>query len=195
NACNPCILDCLLVLTRGDSLVEDESARVYLFGNPVGGEQPSKASHHIMVSILSKRNYLEHSVWSSEEELSVTGNVYRKALGMIIVNAQGQFIGLQTRNIDGSIDTDRSGAGPNQFNGQRYPSSSGWVAGPSMRAINHMIEAFLIRSSPNFCMDEDANEHVQVVNDPAGNFLIYPKAYLGAAYQVLRGVDYDTTQD
>lgn len=197
NLCNPCILPCHPHLERGDSLAEDEGARIYLLGNPVGGPKPDNASRQIVQGILAKRNYAEHSGWSRVEELSVTGVAYRKALGMPIVNAQGQLIGIQTRNIDGDshnnygvLDTIEAVNVSHSF----QPRGTGWVAGPSMRAIEHMLDAFIEYSSPELC-GKCTDPHVQVVSDPAGDFLIYLKAYLGAAYQVLQGVDYDTTTD
>lgn len=195
NKSNPCILPCHPTIEFGDSLAEDEASRVYLIGNPVGGWKGDNASRHIVEGLVAKRNYVEHSGWARVEEMSVVADVYSKALGLPILNGQGQLIGIQTRNISGDKPTYISASVVEQrynFSDIAQVKGNGWVAGPSSRAIRHMVCAFIDAANPQVCAQDP---HVQVISDAAGDFLIYQKAYLGLAYHVLQGVDYDTTTD
>ena len=59
------------------------------------------------------------------------------------------------------------------------------VCGPSQSFMNRVIKALIVGSS----------EHLQLISDPIGNYHRYRKAYLGIAYEVLNGTDYDVTTD
>lgn len=73
----------------------------------------------------------------------------------------------------------------------------GFVAGPSQRFMEKIIDT-LAEANNGYCKcrKQCCNDcRVETICDPAGAYVRYKKGYLGLAYNVFTGVDYDVTRD
>ena len=127
----------------------------------------SKSVCSIVEGLLSDNSDIDSSGWILAETIAVTtSNTFSsKAPGAPIVDCRGCVIGMQTTSKTCEI-----------------------VRGPSECFMRHVVKTMVRGSS---C--DDYNVQLQVICDPIGNYYRYRKAYLGIAYEVMTGADYDIT--
>jgi S1-C subfamily serine protease len=192
NHCNPCIEKCHPYLRFGSSRSSRAGEKVFLIGDYVSNLLNAKAfngSGMVAEGVLSDHRYVEYFGWGLHESVVVSAPAYSFSSGLPILNCQGRVIGMQTGDVTGTsprlslADTDAS-ASITQAMG------TGLVGGPSEYFMRRVIKSLL----KGTCSRE-VNLHLETVCDPAGSFYRYKKAYLGLAYDVFTGVDYDTTVD
>ena len=126
----------------------------------------------ITEGLLSNNNHLDHTGWVLAETILVSAPGYTFSSGLPILDCQGHVIGMQTTNLIGSLK------GP------------GSISGPSEFFMRRIVKALIKGSSSRKC-----NIQLETICDPAGTYFRYRKAYLGLAYEVFTGADYDVTVD
>lgn len=139
------------------------------------GEKVYLINDVVVGGLLSDKKYLEHSGWMLAEAISVSISADTFSSGAPIVDCQGRVIGMQTTNstiLQGFSD-DLSGC-------------QDFVLGPS--------EAFMHRIIKTIIKGKSCHK-LEIICDPVGTYYRYRKAYLGLAYDLFTGVDYDTTTD
>lgn len=101
------------------------------------------------------------------QELLLVSTDASSLVGLPILNAQGLVIGMKT----GIRNNNTVSVGPSEF---------------YMRPI-------ILSLIQGIC--DPCNCHLEVINDPIGSFYRYKKAYLGVAYDIAKGIDFDYTVD
>lgn len=101
------------------------------------------------------------------QELLLVSTDASSLVGLPILNAQGLVIGMKT----GARNNNTVSIGPTEF---------------FMRPV-------ILALIQGIC--DPCNCHLELVNDPIGPFYRYKTAYLGAAYDIAKGVDFDYTVD
>lgn len=200
NQCNPCIEKCHPYLKLEDG-TSNPGESVYVIGDFIGnvrrpGQQNSAKA--ISEGVLSDANHLEYAGWLLAESVLVSTNVYSRSAGLPILNCQGDVIGIQTTDVAGyqsviSISPERGVINQNGLVGQPNPIPTigvGYVAGPSARFVKRVV-AKIIKGA----CSQRFNANLQTICDPVGAYYRYRKAYLGLAYDVFTGPDYDYTVD
>jgi len=189
NFCNPKVEDCHPRFKFGDSRRARSGDVVYLLGNAHGRNNFGKREYSvngIETGTLVDHRFVQNSGWMLQECLLVSAHVYSPSSGLPIVNGRGRIIGMQTAGLV-------KPSSRHQFVEAQLaagPGGQGIVAGPSQAFMKPVINALLHG-------DETCNnhKHVQVVCDRAGSYYRYMKAYLGIAYELTSGSDYDCTRD
>jgi len=187
NFCNPCIEPCHPCFDFGNSREARDGDRAYVLGDFIANnlfEARPNAQPLIQEGLVADHRFLEHSGWVLPETVLVTAMACPPAVGMPILNGQGQIIAMQTTALKGVSFSFRGGF-PTAL-----PAGQGFVAGPSEFFMRRVVGALLAGNGIR-----NQNQHVQVVCDPAGSYYRYTKAYLGIAYEVMTGIDYDVTRD
>lgn len=182
NLCNPCVEKCHPVLKFGKSREAKDGERVYMLGDYVtyhGDRRLFNAAGAITEGLLSDHRYVDYSGWALQELVLVSASAYAFSSGMPILNCQGRVIGMQTTDVAGvnveSVDAE----------------GIGFVAGPSEFFMRRVVKVLL----SGCCRRQCEETWVTVVQDAAGAYLRYTKAYLGIAYDLFTGSMYDNTRD
>lgn len=181
NKCNPCIENCHPYFKLGKSRSVKEGEKAYLIGDPVanlrnvGGVNAVGAVNE---GVISDHRYLEYSGWLLPESVLISAEAYAPSCGMPIIDCQGYVIGMQTTDLAGINSDDQASVG------------SGYVAGPSEKFMRPVINALIAGRC-----DKKYDCHLETICDPIGVYYRYRKGYIGVAYEVFTGVDYDVTRD
>lgn len=123
-------------------------------------------------SSLSDHRYLDQTGLALPEMILVAQPLYEIGSGAPVVNGQGQVLGFLTAGA--------AAAGPTGF----------YQMGPSEFFFSRVVKTIIKNSCSRKCCAQ-----VLTICDPAGAYLSYQKAYLGVAYQLFDGADYDITTD
>jgi hypothetical protein len=192
NLCNPCIEKCHPVLKFGSSRSANDGEKVFLIGDPISDivdPRSFNAVRAITGGLLSDHRHLEYQGWLLAESVLVSASVYGYSSGLPILNAQGEVIGMQTTNLAGIVPIISLGQVDAALT-LNQASGSGYVSGPSEFFMRRVI-----RSIIKGTCSRKYNCQLETICDPVGTYYRYKKAYLGLAYDVFTGVDYDTTAD
>lgn len=184
NICNPCISKIHPYFTFGSSRAAKDGEKVYLIGDYISDGNNIRAFNAvgaITEGVLSDHRFVDYSGSLLAEAILVSAKVHSVSSGLPILNAEGQVIGFQTTDVAGV------GSGLSIFN-QRI--GSGFVAGPSEFFIRRIIKTII----KGTC-SRKLSPHLENVCDPLGAYYRYVKGYLGLAYNIFTGVDYDVTAD
>ena len=202
NRCNPCIEKCHPYFTLGSSRAMKDGEKAFLIGDYIGSvNEPRRnmAYGAIVEGLVADHRHLDHSGWQLAETILVSANAYSFSSGMPILNGQGQVIGMQTTDIAGIVRGtpifDEAGT---PLVGTAVPAAPGeelrvqqegfgYVGGPSEFFLRRIIR-FIIRGT----CSQRFQCQLTTVFDPVGAFYVYRKGYLGVAYDVFLGQDYDT---
>ena len=171
NCPNPCVKQCHPYLDYGESRAIADGEKAYVIGDYIADNRTRAAFNGVgLISegLVSDHRHTDYSGWLLAESIIVSTNVYSFSAGLPILDCQGRLIGMQTTDIFGD----------------------GYVGGPSIFFMKRIIKT-LIKGD----CDKKASCHLEVICDPLGAYYRYRKAYLGLAYDVFTGVDYDTTVD
>jgi hypothetical protein len=143
----------------------------------------------IIDGLVADHRYTDYSGFILPEVVLVSASVYSYKHGLPILNCQGQVIGMQTSNVVGTESQIRNRFTPtptflNQLSGL------GGVGGPSEFFMRRVLKEFIKGSCTR-----KFNCNLEIIQDPAGSYYRYKKGYLGVAYNLLVGSDYDVTVD
>jgi len=186
NLCNPCVEKCHPFLTFGSSRASHDGEKVYLIGDYVSEfNRPGRfnAVGAVTEGLLSDHRHVDYSGWVLAETVLVSANVYAFSSGLPILNCQGQVIGMQTTAVVGSVPL------PGVLF-PHLPLGFGSVQGPSEFFMRRVIKTII----KGTC-SRKFNCQLETICDTIGSFYRYRHAYLGLAYDVFTGSDYDTTTD
>lgn len=194
NICNPPIKrDCHPYFEFKDSRQCREGEPIYMIGDYITNNLNRRvfnAAGAICEGILSDKRYVDYTGWNLAECVLVSAPAYAFSSGLPIINACGQVIGMQTTDLivtpQQQLIFGATGAAVPQAEG------SGYVAGPSTFFMKRIIGK-LVKGRQS--CDAQCNMQVISVLDPAGAYTVYRKGYLGLAYEVFTGKDYDITTD
>jgi hypothetical protein len=197
NQCNPCIEKCHPYLKLEDG-TSREGESVYVIGDFIGNvRRPGQqnAATAISEGVLSDARHLEYAGWLLAEAVLISANVYSQSTGLPILNCQGDVIGMQTTDVAGyqSVITISPTRGIINGTSPTDPIPTigvGYVAGPSARFIKRVVTKII-----KGACSQRYNANLQTICDPVGAYYRYRKAYLGLAYDVFTGPDYDYTVD
>lgn len=170
NIRNPCIEKHHPFLTFGSSREALDGEKVYVLGHNV-----------IVKGLLCDHRFTGTSL---AENILVSATI--NGSGFPIINCHGHVIGLKTFNQIVQF--------PHKtvvfFGTQDIPTLTGLIGGPSEFFIRRIVKIIIqgLCSHKHRC-------HLEKINDPAGSYLRYKKAYAGIAYEVFNGADYDITVD
>lgn len=181
NLCNPCVEKCHPVLKFGKSREAKDGERVYLLGDYVtyqGDTRLFNAAGAISEGLLSDHRYVDYSGWALQELVLVSASAYAFSSGMPILNCQGRVIAMQTTDVAGVNAADQA-------------EGNGFVSGPSEFFMRRVIKVLL----SGCCRRQCEETWAAVVQDAAGAYLRYTKAYLGLAYDLFTGSMYDVTRE
>lgn len=190
NQCNPCVEKCHPFLTFGSSRGSKDGEKIYMIGDFVSfalNRRAFNAVGAICEGLLSDHRYLDFMGWSPAEGVLVSAPAYAFSAGLPIINCQGLVIGMQTADVSGVLPRLSSST---QVNAANQSEGSGLVAGPSEFFMRRVIKT-LIKGS----CSRKYNCQLETICDPVGAYYRYKKAYVGLAYDVFTGIDYDTTTD
>jgi S1-C subfamily serine protease len=191
NQCNPCIEKCHPYLRLEDG-TSHEGESVYLIGDYIANSRrptQQNAAGAIVEGVLSDAHHLEYAGWLLAESVLVSAVVYARSTGLPILNCQGDVIGMQTSDLAGYQS--QFIHGPNQTAAIPIPDLGvGYVAGPSTRFIKRVVSKIIKGSC-----SQRYNANLQNICDPVGAYYRFRKSYLGLAYDVFTGPDYDYTVD
>lgn len=169
NRCNPCINKCHPYLDFGKSRCSKAGDVAYLLGDYLGRDDSNVS---VVQGLVGDHRHAQKLGFALQELILVSSTtIGAGAVGMPILNAEGKVIGLQTINRQSFSDRDL-------------------IAGPSELFMRRVIKK-LIKGT---CSRKyDCN--LESICDPAGAYYRYKKAYLGLAYNVFQGYEYDVTID
>jgi hypothetical protein len=119
--------------------------------------------------VVSDARHLDYGGWMLQETLVVSTPVYKGKVGLPILNRKNEVVGMITSNL--------------------AENSPGYVSGPTQFFMQPVVKA-LIKG-----MTGKNRNRIDVVHDNVGSFFIYLRSYIGLAYKVFTGVDYDLTSD
>jgi S1-C subfamily serine protease len=215
NFCNPCIEKCHPFLKFGKSRAAKEGEKVFLLGDFTSDVQQSRFNAVGLVTegVLSDHRHLEYQGFVFPELVVVDVSVYANSSGLPILNCQGEVIGMQTTNVagispftvfpttqvevDGTVTFGTAGAtasvGSSGTIGPLVLGNElglGFVAGPSEFFMRRVIK-IIIKGT----CSRKFQCQLETICDAAGGYYRYRKGYLGLAYDVFSGVDYDVTTD
>lgn len=177
NACNPCIERCHPYFTFGESRAQLDGESILLLGTNEAGSRIAEGS-------LQNHRYADYSGFAVQELVLVSAPNHALAVGAPIINRRGEVIGMQTITLDGLLSDQ------NAVNSTIYGDAAPrMIAGPSQKFMTHVIGKLISENCNRRCMDD-----VEVINDPVGCYNRYLKGYLGMAYEVLTGSDYDVNR-
>jgi len=187
NICNPCIEKCHPFFNFGSSRRSKDGEKVYLIGDTIANPLNLRGFNSvglIVEGLLADHRHLDYNGFALAEFVLVSAPVYYPRVGLPIINCQGLVIGMQTTSVMGALTIDNE-LGIDIFNGH------GAVGGPSEFFMRRVIKE-LIKGT----CSRKFNCHLETINNcGAGSFVRYKKGYLGIAYNVATGVDYDVTRD
>lgn len=200
NRCNPCIEKCHPFLTFGQSRCAHDGEKIYLLGDGISNTDSRlfNAVGAITEGLLSDHRYVDYSGFATQELILVSAGAYAFSAGMPILNCHGCVLGMQTTDIcevcPDFIEIGTSGAsGASGGVGDLLfvqQEGIGFVGGPSEKFMRRVISSIIKGTCAR-----DRNYNLEVINDALGSYYRYTKGYLGLAYDVFTGVDYDTTAD
>lgn len=193
NLCNPCIEPCHPYLNFGSSRSVCKGEKAYLLGDYVSNSlfpRQINSAGCISEGLVSDYRYADYSGFASAEFVVVSAPAYTYSSGLPILDSCGRVIAMQVSDIASTVEPVpvATGATGNAFLSQRL--GSGLVGGVSEFFMRRIIKC-IIRGS----CSRKYNHHLERICDPAGPFYRYRKGYLGIAYNIFNGVDYDITTD
>ena len=165
NATNPCIQKCHPYLELGQSRAACDGSNVYALTNGI--------NQTVTAASLADHRYVDVQGLALAEMILMAQPLYQFASGAPVVNGQGQVLGFLTAPVGSSTPTGFFQMGPSEF----------FFA----RVVKTLIKAS--------CSRQRCCSQTETICDPAGAYLRYLKGYLGVAYQVFQGEDYDVTTD
>lgn len=183
NFSNPCIEKCHPFFKFGKSRAAKDGERVYVLGDYVSDNvfrMITNGAGLIAEGIISDHRYTDYTGFVFPEIVLVDSNTYTFSTGLPIINCQGEVIAMQITDVT-AVNDDFATTTEGQ----------GWVGGVSEFFMRRVIKALI---KANGCRRSN-DCHVELVNDTAGSFYRYKKGYLGIAYELLTGLDYDTVYD
>lgn len=174
NACNPCMEECHPHLKFGCSRKAANGQKVYLLGDSINSASSCTGScannarqfnsvGGISEGLLSDNQHVDYLGLILAETILVSAPNYGFSSGLPILDCEGHVLGMQTIN-------------------------KAFVSGPSEYFMSRIIKSLI----QGLC-DRKCNEHLELICDPVGDYYRYRKAYLGIAYEILTGIDYDVT--
>lgn len=193
NLCNPCVEKCHPYFKFGASRGSKDGERVYLLGDFIGEaneRRPFNSVGGISEGLLADHRHIDYSGWVLAESVLVSASAYAASSGLPILNCQGQVIGMQTTDLSAVYPGLTGGQENNRLLYQNQRDGSGYVAGPSEFFMRRIVKS-LIQGT----CSRKYNCQLEVICDPAGSYYRYKKGYLGLAYNVFTGLDYDVTVD
>lgn len=183
NLCNPCIEKCHPYFKFGKSRAAKAGEKIYLLGDYVSDlaiRMLTNGAGLISEGLVSDHRYTDYAGYVFPEIVLVSAHAYTFSSGLPIVNAQGEVIAMQATDVAAVNDSFTP-----------VVEGQGWVGGVSeffmRRVIKTIIKADGCRRSNDI--------HLELINDPVGPYYRYKKGYLGIAYELLTGLDYDTVVD
>lgn len=192
NRCNPCVEKCHPFFTFGSSRGSKDGEKVYLIGDYVSSSHNLRlfnAVGGVSDGVLSDHRYVDYAGYALAEQVLVSAGAYAYSSGLPILNGQGLVIGMQTSDLAAVAD----GAGASGGSAIRLYDDlggAGMVAGPSEFFMRRVVKALIKGSCKRKC-----NSQLKIVQDEAGSYYRYIKAYAGLGYDIFTGVDYDYTVD
>lgn len=192
NLCNPCIEPCHPYFKLGSSRGSNDGEKVYLIGDPISDivdRRSFNAVAAISEGLLADHRHLEYQGWLLAESILVSASAFAYSSGLPILNAQGEVLGMQTTSLSG-VNPIVSLGDVDASLSLTQAAGSGYVSGPSEFFLRRVIRS-LIKGS----CSRKWNCQLETICDVVGTYYRYKKAYLGLAYDVFTGVDYDTTAD
>lgn len=188
NKCQPKIDKCHPYLRWGKSRSARCADRVYIIGQNIGRygrftfpNQDLTTSDPIFFTnngllfaegTISDHRNADPTGFALQECVTVAGPSVA-ADGAPILDCQGRFIAMVTRNQ------------------VVYNAVSQLIAGPATFFMKPVFRR-LVKAS---CSDKCKHEFVESIIDPSGAYWRYVHGYLGIAYQLFSGVNYDHTTD
>jgi S1-C subfamily serine protease len=191
NLCNPCIEKCHPYFKLGSSRATKDGEKAYLIGDFIANALNPRtfSSIGIIDGLVADHRYTDYSGFILPESVLVSASVYSYKHGLPILNCQAQVIGMQTSNVVGTVPQIRNRSTPvPTFLTQL--SGLGGVGGPSEFFMRRVLKEFIKGSCTR-----KFNCNLEIIQDPAGSYYRYKKGYLGVAYNLLIGPDYDVTVD
>lgn len=175
NDTNPKISSCHPHFSLGGSEFMKAGQKAYLMGdyatNAISDRRTISLRPTIIEAKISDAHHLERSGWVLPQMIVVDASVYSFRTGMPILDSAGRVIGMQTTNIN----------------------EQGLVGGPSSAFMRPVLK-YLINALWRY-RNNDSKGRLEQIRDPLGNYFRYRKSYLGLAYDVFDGADYDYTVD
>jgi hypothetical protein len=193
NLCNPCVEKCHPYFKFGHSRGSKDGEKIYLIGDFIGEaaeRKPFNSVGAIVEGLLADHRHIDYSGWVLAETVLVSAPAYASSSGLPIINCQGQVIGMQTTDLSAIYPGGTGGNQPRISDVQLQRDGSGYVAGPSEFFMRRIIKSII----QGTC-SRKYNCQLEVICDPVGSYYRYKKAYLGLAYNVFTGIDYDVTVD
>jgi len=218
NFSNPCIEKHHPFLSFGESRSAKEGEKVYLIGDYISASQDQhrfNAVGAVSEGLLSDHRYLEYSGWVLPELVLVSASAYAFSSGLPIINCQGKVIGMQTTDLSSVLPTIVFPSGEITVIGNaNLPITAGYAVGgfsatgsiPSI-PLNQQQGHGLVAGPSEFFMrrvvktiikgtcNRKSSCQLESICDPVGAYYRYKKSYLGIAYDVFTGIDYDITVD
>ena len=191
NKCNPCVEPCHPRFKFGSSRASKPGEKVYLIGDYVSNPYNRRlfsAVGAISAGILSDHRHLDYSGFSLAENVLVSAPAYAFSAGLPILNCEGLVIGMQTFDVSGVLPGINEAA-PDIENAQQ--EGRGMVAGPSEFFMKRVVKTIIAAQGCGRKVDCQT----ETIFDPIGSFIKYKKGYLGIAYELFTGSDYDTTSE
>jgi len=142
-------------------------------------------SRAVTVGTVADNAYVDVGGWNLAESIVIDAPGYGHSVGAPILNTKGEVIGMQTTNLEELANL----AARNDLTAVTDP---GMVTGPSERAMRNVVEILALAKRKGH---RKYRRYVDSVCDAAGSYYSYIKAYLGVAYDVNDGSQYDVTVD
>lgn len=184
--CHPKIEKCHPHISHGCSDKVLAGSRAYLIGDFVTSQVNSRAFNAataVTEGVVADAKYIDYLGYALQELVLVNAPAYSYSAGLPILDCQGRYIGMQTTDVVG-VDND----------------AVGFVSGPSERFMRRSVKAIQKAQKDDdgkhknySCKCQECN--IERVCDAAGAYYVVKKAYLGLAYEVFTGPDFDITTD
>lgn len=182
NFCNPCVEKCHPYFKFGKSRATKEGEKVYVLGDYVSDlvlRMYANGAGLITEGLVSDHRYADYSGYIFPELVLVSAPVYTFSSGLPIVNCQGQVIAMQATDVAGVNESFTP-----------VVEGQGWVGGVSEFFMRRVVKT-LIKGQ----CSRKPNCHLEIINDPVGPYYRYRKGFLGIAYELLTGINYDSVFD
>lgn len=186
NCGNPRIdFKCHPQIEFADSHKVKAGEKAYLLGDYISSaynQRAANAVNAISDGLVSDAKYIDYAGWVLAPLVLISAPAYAFSTGLPILNCEGKAIGMQT--------TDLAAVLPHYESSVYTAQGAGFVAGPNTRFIKQSLRE-IKRGTSSQCR----NCKIETICDSVGAFYRVKKAYLGLAYDVVTGIDYDIVTD
>lgn len=175
NIANPIINKCHPYFKVTSNCKVQPGDEIYVIGDYVAHATNNSivdSANSITKGTLVNNSFMDNKGFDLAENVLITlpANVF--SVGLPIVTKDFKVIGMITRKVD-------------------YPGQNYYVAGVSSEFMRNVIRKYIKYVE----CPEAEHPHLELIEDPVGDFFRYVKGYAGIAYDVFNGSFYDQTVD